>query len=101
MVTGSGTGMGRAIAECFAAEGAKVVVNYRASRDEAEEVAAGIGRNGGEAVAHATRGHDMLALRKSVGEQDRYCPSLRRRKMLLFLFSGAGSGLRDQSLRDG
>lgn len=52
VVTGAGTGMGRAIAECFAAEGAKVVVNYRASRDEAEEVAAGIGRNGGEAVAH-------------------------------------------------
>jgi 3-oxoacyl-[acyl-carrier protein] reductase len=52
VVTGAGTGMGRAIAELFAAEGAKVLVNYRASRAEAEQVAAGIQSAGGEAVAH-------------------------------------------------
>jgi 3-oxoacyl-[acyl-carrier protein] reductase len=44
--------MGRAIAELFAAEGAKVLVNYRASRAEAEQVVAGIQSAGGEAVAH-------------------------------------------------
>jgi 3-oxoacyl-[acyl-carrier protein] reductase len=38
IVTGAGTGMGRAIAELFAAEGAQVLVNYRASKQEAEEV---------------------------------------------------------------
>lgn len=43
--------MGRAICELFAAEGARVVVNYSASREAAEEVAAGIRANGGEAVA--------------------------------------------------
>ena len=43
--------MGRAICELFAAEGARVVVNYSASREAAEEVAAGIRANGGEAAA--------------------------------------------------
>ena len=52
IVTGAGTGMGRAIAELFAAEGAKVLVNYRASQAEAEGVVAGIQSAGGEAVAH-------------------------------------------------
>ena len=52
VVTGAGTGMGRAIAELFAAEGAKVLVNYRASRAEAEQVVAEIQSAGGEAVAH-------------------------------------------------
>lgn len=43
--------MGRAIAELFAAEGAKVAVNYRASKKEAEEVVARIQASGGEAMA--------------------------------------------------
>ena len=51
VVTGGGTGMGRAISERFAREGARVVVNYNASRDAAEEVAASIRGGGGEAVA--------------------------------------------------
>ncbi len=50
IVTGAGTGMGRAIAELFAAEGAKVFVNYRVSQAEAEEVAAGIQSRSGEAI---------------------------------------------------
>jgi 3-oxoacyl-[acyl-carrier protein] reductase len=51
VVTGGGTGMGRAICELLAREGARVVVNYSASRDAAEEVAAGIRERGGEALA--------------------------------------------------
>ncbi len=51
IVTGAGTGMGRAIAELFAAEGAKVLVNYRASKDEAEQVVAAIQAAGGDAMA--------------------------------------------------
>ena len=44
--------MGRAIAELFAGEGAKVLVNYRASKIEAEQVSAGIQESGGEAWAY-------------------------------------------------
>ena len=50
IVTGAGTGMGRAIAVLFAAEGAKVVVNYRASKEQAEDVVAAIRSAGGEAM---------------------------------------------------
>ena len=51
LVTGAGTGLGRAIAEAFAQEGARVAVNYSRSRDQAEEVVAGIGAAGGTALA--------------------------------------------------
>jgi 3-oxoacyl-[acyl-carrier protein] reductase len=51
VVTGGGTGMGRAICELFAQEGARVMVNYSESKDAAEEVAAGIRSSGGDAVA--------------------------------------------------
>ena len=51
LVTGAGTGIGRAIAETFAREGAKVAVNYSRSREAAEEVVAGIRSSGGTALA--------------------------------------------------
>lgn len=50
IVTGGATGMGRAISERFGAEGARVLVNYRASKGEADEVVAGIESRGGTAV---------------------------------------------------
>ncbi|MGY0556663.1 MULTISPECIES: 3-oxoacyl-ACP reductase [unclassified Lysobacter] len=43
LVTGAGRGLGSAIACAFAAEGAKVVVNYRASREAAETLCRQIG----------------------------------------------------------
>src|SRR5882672_9378877 len=51
LVTGAGTGIGRAIAETFAREGARVAVNYSRSRDAAEEVVAAIREAGGAAMA--------------------------------------------------
>jgi len=53
VVTGSSRGIGRAIALGLALEGAKVVVNHRASSEQAAEVVAAIQAQGGEAVAMA------------------------------------------------
>lgn len=51
IVTGSSSGIGRAIAERFAGDGAIVVVNYTTSGGKAEQVVAGIQAKGGKAVA--------------------------------------------------
>jgi 3-oxoacyl-[acyl-carrier protein] reductase len=51
VVTGASRGIGRAIAEDLAANGAKVVINYNVSSRAAQEVVAAIEANGGEATA--------------------------------------------------
>ncbi len=51
LITGASRGFGRATALRFAAEGAGVVVNYRAAEAEARAVVAEIERAGGRAVA--------------------------------------------------
>lgn len=51
MVTGSSRGIGRGIAECFGTQGANVVVNYRRSEAEANEVVDRIESAGGNALA--------------------------------------------------
>ncbi len=51
IVTGASNGIGRAIAERFAEDGAIVVVNYAKSADKAQQVVAGIQAKGGKAVA--------------------------------------------------
>jgi len=51
LITGASRGMGRTLAEDFAAQGASVVVNYQRSSDLADEVVTGITAAGGDALA--------------------------------------------------
>lgn len=51
LVTGAGTGIGRAIAERFAGAGAKVAVNYRSSPGPADDLVSQIRAAGGVAIS--------------------------------------------------
>lgn len=72
-VTGSSTGIGRAVAEALAGQGRKVVVHYNSSEDEAREVAEGISSSGGEAMVVGGDVSDAGEVDRMVGEiEDRY-----------------------------
>jgi 3-oxoacyl-[acyl-carrier protein] reductase len=51
LITGSSRGIGRAIAERLAAEGASVIINYTSNRELAQQTVDGIRANAGKAVA--------------------------------------------------
>jgi 3-oxoacyl-[acyl-carrier protein] reductase len=53
IVTGASRGIGKAIAQALAQEGAKIVINYASSATAAEDLAAEIQAMGGEAIAIA------------------------------------------------
>jgi 3-oxoacyl-[acyl-carrier protein] reductase len=61
IVTGASRGIGRAIAEDMAANGAKVVVNYNSSEAAAQEVVTAIEANGGTAFAFRADVSDLPA----------------------------------------
>jgi 3-oxoacyl-[acyl-carrier protein] reductase len=50
LITGASTGIGAAAARAFGANGARIGVNFNASREAAERVAASIRESGGDAV---------------------------------------------------
>ncbi len=51
IVTGASRGIGRAIAQRLGSDGAKVIINYSASAEEAKAVVQSIQSTGGEAIA--------------------------------------------------
>jgi 3-oxoacyl-[acyl-carrier protein] reductase len=68
LVTGSGRNIGRAVAEAFAAAGAKVVVNGHRDRAALDEVVAGIRARGGEALGVLADVADDAAVGRMVRE---------------------------------
>jgi 3-oxoacyl-[acyl-carrier protein] reductase len=72
-VTGSSTGIGRAVAEGLARQGCRAVVHYNSSEAEAKEVVQKIEASGGEATLVGGDVSDAGEVRRMVGEiEDRY-----------------------------
>jgi NAD(P)-dependent dehydrogenase (short-subunit alcohol dehydrogenase family) len=67
LVSGGGRGIGRAISELLAAEGATVAVNYRKDADAAAETVAAIEAAGGRARAYAASVDDVEQCEAMVG----------------------------------
>jgi len=71
LVTGASSGIGRAIAQAFAAAGAGVLINYRSQASPAEDLARDIERQGGRALAaqaDISRPEDCKALFDTMAE---------------------------------
>ena len=68
IVTGASAGIGRAIAERLAFEGATVVVNYSKSAEKAKEVLEGIESKGGKAVAIQADMSNVSEVRRLIRE---------------------------------
>ncbi len=68
LVTGAGRGIGRQIALTLAQYGASVIVNYNGSKEKAEEVAAAIKEQGGEASVYGCNISDYGAVETMMKE---------------------------------
>jgi len=93
-VTGSSTGIGRAVAEVLAREGCRVAVHYNSSEDEAREVAGGIEATGGEAMLVGGDVSDAGEVRWMAGEV------VNRFGRLDILVNNAGSLLERRTLEE-
>ena len=93
-VTGSSTGIGRAVAEALAREGCRVAVHYNSSQDEAREVVRGIEGSGGETMLVGGDVSDAGEVKRMAGEiEDRF-------GSLDILVNNAGSLLERRSLEE-
>lgn len=68
LVTGASRGIGRQTAITLASYGATVIVNYNGSREKAEEVAAQIKENGGNAAVYGCNVSDYPAVEAMMKE---------------------------------
>lgn len=66
LVTGSGRGIGAAIAKAYAENGAFVIVNYLSHRNSADELVSLIKANGGQAIAMACDVRDDVAVKDMI-----------------------------------
>ncbi len=71
LVTGGSRGIGRAIVQAFAQEGARVAVVYRGSREAAEALVAEINTKGGKAVAFQADVADAASVQACVQRVER------------------------------
>lgn len=62
LITGASRGIGAAVARLLASRGMRVVVNYRSSRDEADDVVASIRSAGGRAMSARADVRDVSAV---------------------------------------
>jgi NAD(P)-dependent dehydrogenase (short-subunit alcohol dehydrogenase family) len=72
LITGASRGIGAATAEVLAGKGFRVVVNYRSSSGQADEVVASISAAGGQALAiraDVTKADDVAAMIKETNER--------------------------------
>jgi 3-oxoacyl-[acyl-carrier protein] reductase len=68
IVTGASRGIGRAIAERLAQDGAMVIVNYSTSVENAKEVVVGIEAKGGKAVAVQADMSNIIEVKRLIGD---------------------------------
>lgn len=90
LVTGAGRGIGRAIAERLARDGATVAVNYARDAASAEATVTAITAAGGRAVAVQGELHDAASVRAFVTTLDAALPDTARPGGLDVLVNNAG-----------
>ena len=90
VITGAGSGMGRATAELFVEEGARVLVVDRWA-ERAEDAAAEIGSSAAAFTADVSQGEDVQAMFSAAAE---------RFGQIDVIYNNAGIGVREDNVRD-